>query len=200
MNDRLWNILEQPNSHHHIKDDDVCIYAREYVTGYGYQAGPTNRLILNFKKKPSIRIKNPQEWRYRTDAIEVFVRETNQLRGGLLQTVTAIPSSKQKNHPEYDNRFEDFFKSLSKSQPLLSIEWPIEIKKTTRASRCQGDRDSKSIKENYSWKGFKKVPPKELYVFDDVLVSGAHFRAVSDFLKENAYIGKIIGVFWAKGT
>ena len=37
MKDWLWNILEKPNSYLHIKDDDVCSYAREYVAGgYGY--------------------------------------------------------------------------------------------------------------------------------------------------------------------
>ena len=198
MNDKLWNILEKPNSYPHIKDDDLCIYAREYVAGgYGYKGGPTNQLIINFKKVPPFKI-NTSKWKYREDAIEIFAMETVQLPR--LKTVTAIPSSRTKNHSKYDNRFEDFFARLLKSRSYLSVEWPVEIKKTVPASRCQGDRDPKSIKENYSWRGFKNKPPEELYIFDDVLVSGAHFRAISDFLKENNYTGKIIGVFWAKAV
>ena len=201
MNDKLWNILEKPNSYTHIKDDDVCIYAREYVTGgYGYKGGPTNQLIINFKKAPPLKI-NTSKWKYRENAVKQFKEDIEILLESTSQAViTSIPSSKKKNHPEYNNRFEDLFKEILKSHSQWIIEWPVEIKKTISASRCQGNRDPKSIKKNYFWRGFKNKPPEELYIFDDVLVSGAHFRAISDFLKENNYTGKIIGVFWAKAV
>ena len=164
MNDKLWNILEKPNSYPHIKDDDLCIYAREYVAGgYGYKGGPTNQLIINLKKTPPLKI-NSLEWKYRERcAIEVFAMETVQL--SRLKTVTAIPSSRTKNHPKYDNRFENFFARLLKSRSCLSVEWPVEIKKTVPASRCQGNRDPKSIKKNYSWRGFKKQTTRRVIYF-----------------------------------
>ena len=37
-----------------------------------------------------------------------------------------------------------------------------------------------------------------LIIFDDVLITGTHFGAVSDFLKKNGYKGEIVGVFWAR--
>ena len=121
----------------------------------------TNQLIINFKKAPPFKTNTPK-WKHLENAIKTFVMETEQLLG--LKTIIATPSSKAKNDPKYDNRFEDFFKKLLKSRPYLSVEWPVETKKTVPASRCQGNRNPKSIKENYSWKGLKTNHRKN-YIF-----------------------------------
>lgn len=197
MNKQIWNILEKPNSYPYIKDDDVCIYAREYIAGgCGYKGGPTNKLILNFKKPPSK--KELSEWQYRIQAVRTFKTEAEKLFNQDSDiSITAIPSSKHKAHSEYDCRFEDLFKELLKSRPCLNIEWPIEVKQTGRATH-QGDRQHPDrIKKNYIWKGFKTTPNR-LYVFDDVLTTGAHFRAFSNFLKNNKYTRQIIGTFWSR--
>ena len=198
MNDQAWHILKQPHSHHYIRDADYCLYRREYVSGYGYQGGPTNQLVLNFKKSPSK--KGTPEWRYRKQAIMSFKTEIEKLfKMDLRISITAIPSSKHSSHLEYDNRFEDLFNELLKSRPNLNTEWPIEIKQTSHASHTEGTRNPEHIKRNYVWRGFEKKP-KTLCVFDDVLTSGAHFRAVSDFLRKNGYKGRIIGIFWSRTT
>lgn len=197
MNEKIiWHILEQPHSHHYIEKDDYCLYTREYVSGYGYQGGPTNRLILNFKKSPNK--KRTPEWKYRIQAVETFKTEAEKLfKPDSNVSITAIPSSKQKTHPDYDWRFEDLFATLLKSRPNLSIKWPIKVKKTEQSSHRGGRRNPEEIKENYIWKGFEKIP-KRLCIFDDVLTTGAHFRAFSYFLKENGYTGQIIGTFWSR--
>ena len=194
-----WRKLPEKSSHSHkhIKNDDICIYSREYVSE-GYTASQTNSLISNFKKSPFKKTTNPSEWWHRQKAIEQFKIEIEQLfRENLNITITAIPSSKHKNDPEYDNRFEDLFNELLKSRANLNIEWPIEIKQTIQASHTGGKREPEYIKGNYTWKGFKQTP-KTLCVFDDVLTKGGHFRAVSDFLRENGYKGRIIGIFWSR--
>ena len=192
-----WHILKQPHEYHYITGADYCLYKREYVSGYGYQGGPTNELVLNFKKNPD-RKNKPLEWRHRMRAVKTFARESETLFPlNLNISVTAIPSSKHKNDPGYDCRFEDFFKEFLKARPNLNIEWPIEIKKNIQASHHGGGRDPEDFKRNYVWRGFKKNP-KTLCIFDDVLTTGAHFRAISDFLKENEYKGQIIGIFWSR--
>ena len=114
-------------------------------------------------------------------------------------TPNAIPSSKHKDNFEYDRRFEDFFEEFLKLRPNLNIEWPIDIKQTGQASHQGGLRNPEECKNNYIWKGFSsKKSLGKLCVFDDVLTTGAHFRAVSDFLRENGYKGQIIGIFWSR--
>ena len=173
------------------------MYAREYVSGIGYEAGPTNSLILNFKKSPSK--KKTQEWQYRENAVRQFKEDIEIWLGSINQAVlTSIPSSKKKDHPEYDNRFEDLFKEILKSHPRWIVERPVETKKNIKASHKTGEKYPDILKKNYFWKGFKNKEPKVLYIFDDLITTGAYFRAISDFLIENKYKGKIIGICWAK--
>lgn len=113
-------------------------------------------------------------------------------------TITAIPSSKLKNHPLYDKRFELLFRELLKSKPNLIIEWPIKVKKTTPASYKGSKQTPEFIKNNYLWTGFQGKTPEIIYIIDDVVTTGAHFRAVSDFMRENGYKGLIVGIFMAK--
>ena len=96
---KLWEKIESPNLLPHIKDNDYCIYAREYISGKSYDYCETNNLILNFKKPPSKK-KNPNEWRHRNKAIRRFKNEIKQLKQLFikpkLRIITAIPSSKKK--------------------------------------------------------------------------------------------------------
>ena len=189
----------------YLKKNDYCVYAREYKTHTDYRAGETNSLIVNFKKSPSV--KNTNQWKHRNNAIVRFRLELEYLFSPVTSdiTVTAIPSSKRKDDPEYDNRFEDLFKECQNIYPsklyrnTLNVEWPVEIKNTVPPSHTLKNRPSPAeIKANYIWKGFKGEPPRKLYVIDDIITQGAHFRAISDFLRDNQYEGQIVGVFWAK--
>ena len=197
-----WWKIDSNNRPLYINDNDFCIYAREYISGKGYQVCQTNSLIYNFKKSPS-RANKTKEWKHRNNAIKVFKQEINPLLVKLQHqiktiTVTAVPSSKAKSDPEYNYRFEELFKFLE-SGLNLTIEWPVKIKKSVEASHLSEKRPTpESIKQNYVWKGFKQSPPKILYVFDDILTEGAHFRAMSDFLEENNFKGKVVGIFWVK--
>lgn len=147
-------------------------------------------------KPPNVK---PEEWGYRNKVVKLFKQEIDSLlRQGLRLTISTIPSSKMKDHPEYTNRFEDLFKELKKTNRHLLIEWPVRVKQNKESLKLDGIRAPNIIKENYVWEGFKTATPRILYIFDDILTSGASFRAMSDFLKENSYNGKIIGIFWAR--
>ncbi len=188
-----WYKLEESfHFHFHIKNEDKCVYAREYKSRLGWKI-KTNSLVLNFKKSPLT--KDTPEWQYRKKSIQIFSKEIEKLfKPNSNATITAIPSSKPKIHSEYDNRFEDLFKVLLKTRPRLNIEWPVEIRNLILPAHQGGSRNPKDIKKNYRWKGFKNTP-KEIGIVDDVLTTGAHFRAMSDFLKENRYKGQIVGIF-----
>ena len=196
----IWYKLEESYLYFHsyIKSDDKCVFAREYKSRAGFKASKTNQDIWNFKKSPLI--KKTSEWKYRTKAIKTFAKEIVRLFKPISNaTITAIPSSKPKIHPEYDNRFEDLFKELLKTRPKLNIEWPVEIQDIMHSAHHGGSRDPEDIKKIYIWKGFKNTPEK-IGIVDDVLTTGAHFRAMSDFLRENGYKGQIVGIFWSRAV
>ena len=195
-------LLKQSHKYPYIEDDDICIYAREYISE-GYAAGSTNSLISNFKKSPTK--KKAPEWHYRQEAVKQFKNEIESLFLGIESsinkklkiTVTAIPSSKAKDDPEYNYRFEDLFTELLKTRPDLNVEWPVGIKKTIQASHLGGERKPERFMSNYVWQGLKKTP-EVLWIVDDVLTTGSQFRAISNLLINNKYNGKIIGVFWSR--
>ncbi len=180
----------------YLNADDICYYAKDFFSGTGYQGGEVNNDIFNFKKKPNERGQN-----YRTEAIYKFALETSVLfdcEGEGTYPVTAIPSSKAKSDPNYTKRFEDFFSELIKLRPCLDVIWPVSIKTTVIPAHAGGIRNPKNIEENYIFNGFEGNTPDYILVFDDVLTSGAHFRAFKDFLKKSGYGGKVYGIFWAK--
>ncbi len=207
----------------HLTANDWCFYAREYQAGKNWKSGETNQLISNFKKLRSfknlehngqtVQDVSPEEWHYRKEAVTQFQKEWIYFFEDYIQqtsdrevTVTAIPSSKTKTDQEYNNRFEDLFEELTKTfgtlypDIILNVEWPVEIKSTMPAFHISSENrlPPKQIKKNYIWRGFKQQSPKTLFIFDDVITTGAHFRAMSDFLRENEYKGDILGIFWAK--
>ena len=196
-----WKKIEQGQLPH-IKKHDFWVYAREYVSNTGYQGGPTNSLILNFKKSPSKN--NTSEWQHREDAVKQFKEdiEVCLFFSALVPisqvALTSVPSSKKKDHPEYDDRFEDLFKEFLKSHPQWIVEWPVEIKENIKPSHKSREKNPDILRENYLWKGFRNKEPEILCICDDIITTGAHLRAMSDFLIENNYKGQIIGICWAK--
>ncbi|MBN8538468.1 MAG: hypothetical protein J0M15_15555 [Deltaproteobacteria bacterium] len=195
----VWKRIDSSHNLPHIMTNDVCIYAREYKAGQGYAAGETNQLILNFKM--FVTFKGTNRWRYRDRDVRKFAEEAA-LNFGANSTVaiTAIPSSKAKNDPDYTNRFEDMLTHLLTLRPNLIEEWPVELIQTVQASHQAGSRNPQQIQQHYRWRGFQNGVPQTLVLFDDVVTTGSHFRAMSDFIRSNGYTGNIVGIFWARSV
>ncbi|MBD66269.1 MAG: hypothetical protein CME62_13745 [Halobacteriovoraceae bacterium] len=197
----MWKKLDPyiPN-YPYLNSNDKLIFAREYQPRQSYTIGETNNLIFNFKKE--VKYKQKGAWYYRNQSVSRFAKELNSLFENANNytefCVTAIPSSKSKQDPDYDNRFEDMFSVLRNlSKKPISIEWPIEVANTSTASHSGGSRNPGNIQGNFVWNGFNQVPDL-LIVVDDVLTSGSHFRAFIDFCQANGYQGRIVGVVWAR--
>lgn len=192
----LWKQLDTSHQFfRQLKQNESCFYAREYkADGSTYKGGDTNQLVFNFKKPPS-RKSNTYEWQHRNFAVQKFATELKEVLPAS-STVLAIPASKLPSDSEYDNRFEDMFTALAEVVTNLCVVNPIAIRATSTASHLGGTRSSAVIKSNYRW--LPPVPQTErLFVVDDVIATGAHFRAAADFLRENGFQGAIVGLFWA---
>src|ERR1017187_1979047 len=104
----VWKRIDSTHNLGHITDEDLCIFAREYKAGQGYEAGETNQLIYNFKKSPSA--KNTEQWKYRQRDVKRFAEEVaDKFNIDSTASIAAVPSSKKSDDPEYTNRFEDMF-------------------------------------------------------------------------------------------
>src|ERR1700677_1997602 len=173
---------------------DECYYARDYVSHGSYKSSPGNGLITNFKKDVSR--KGKREWQYKVDAINKFAAELKPLLPNGM-AVAHIPSSKCKTDPQYDSRLEDTLRALKRLNASLIIESPLTSKNTVQASHLGGDRNPEIFYNNLAWVGLSQ-PTTTLVLIDDVITTGAHFKACQRKLTEQSPGIRVLGVFWAK--
>jgi hypothetical protein len=191
----LWKKVEllfDPRAHLRLQDE--CFYARDYLPGTGYQGGEANQLINNFKKHP--RFKGQTPWDYRNGAVRQFARELSEVlpRDSM---VTWVPSSKPVNGPDYDSRFEDLFRILGPLRTDLTLaclfSWNCELE----ASHHGGTRDPMILRGKLI-RCVTTIPNGIINIVDDVLTTGGHFSTCRRNLAADFPNKRIMGFFWAK--
>jgi hypothetical protein len=192
--EELWRKIERPETIPvRLEAADECYYAREYVSAGGWKASEANSLITNLKK-PRERQGQP-DWRYKIQAIRQFANELTQLvKEGVLG---AIPCSKCRDDPAYDPRLDEVLRTLQKLNPKIIVERPIEIAVSHRPVHTGGERGVEAFYEFLRWRGLRE-PTEELILVDDVITTGAHFKACQRLILEHHPGMKVYGVFWAK--
>jgi hypothetical protein len=190
----LWRKIEHPEVVPvRLRPGDECYYAREYVSHGNWDASEANQLIRNFKKTNDRR--GRPEWRYKTQAIHQFATELAQIVNyGIL---CAIPSSKRRDDPLYDSRLDDVLSKLRKMNPEVTVERPFEVMESHEAAHAGGARSEESFYGMMEWKGFQQAP-EDVVLIDDVITTGAHFKACQRMIREYHPAAKVYGIFWAK--
>lgn len=190
------------NDHAYLTPDDSCYYLREYTSGKDYSFGQTNSLISNFKKSPLLR--GQAQYQYKLQAIRQIVAELNAVvpvsaLSGV--TLVPIPPSKAKDDPEYDDRIQRVLEGFHKNDPAKEVRDLLTQKTSSRASHLTpGDRmRPEELMELYriDRKALGKSRGAILLV-DDLLTTGAHFRAAKLALqrvKADIWVG---GLFIAR--
>lgn len=162
----------------------------------------TNNLIQNFKKP--IDRKGRPEWYYKGQAIQEIIHELREsLNPEWLKqaTLIPIPPSSNKTDPSYDDRMTQVLLSLN---PIRELRYDVrelivQRSSTDPAHREGHSRDPYAILDNYVLDEDLTVPvPRTIGLFDDVLTSGAHFKAAQQLLSTRFPGVSIIGVFVAR--
>jgi hypothetical protein len=184
----------------HILLSDNCFYARDYVSHGGYGASEANDLISNFKIPVSYR--GQGRWHYKEKAIRRFAQELSTLIGPAdadgKNFVAAIPSSKRTDSPEYDPRLELTLQQLSRLRQDVQVVEPI-IRTTSVEPAHQRDSRPKisEICASLQWNGLPEGVNSIIFI-DDVITTGASFKACQRIATENVPGIEVCGVFWAK--
>lgn len=194
----VWKKIERigvENFPCRLGDDDSCYYARDYISEGGYQASETNNLINNFKKSPDKR--GRPEWRYKELAIQRFASEIAEISNIAVFYVTCVPSSKARTDPGYDSRVEDTVCRLKQLKPNVTIGFPLSFSNNMRAAHNGGTRDIDEIYANLQWSG---IPDgiTDIILVDDVITTGAHFKACKRLILEHIPNANVVGLFWAR--
>lgn len=190
------------SDHSSLEQDDDCYFLGEYTSGRGYEYGRTNSLILNFKKSPDK--KSRPEWRYKEEAIEKIAEAFRKsLSSSWLRKVTLvpIPPSKNQGDPLYDDRMTRTLEMLNQqSANALDVRELIKQSESRQADHESSLRQptNELIGNYYIDQELVYPEPEEIALFDDLLTTGKHFKAVQTILRKQYPDVKIRGIFVAR--
>lgn len=186
--------------HYHLTSEDNCFYWGEYTARKGYTFSATNDLIINFKKSPTKR--GRPEWSYKERAIgqaAAIFREALKPESFSRFTLVPTPPSKAKDHPEYDDRVVQMLHLIGHGRNADIRELVIQTQTVEAAHDAAVRPRPDELAAVYSIDEQIALPePEALFVFDDVLTTGCHFKAMQHVL-QGRYPGvPIVGFFIAR--
>ena len=186
--------------HYYLDETDNCVFIGEYTARAGYQHSQTNQLILNLKK--GVDRRGLREWRYKELAITRAARTfeavlTNEALDEW--TFVPIPPSKARSDPAYDDRMSRVVQTIRPSRPVDARELIVQTE-TMDAAHDRDDRPGpREIAALYRIDETLTAPkPTALVVVDDVLTTGAHFKAAQSVLQTQFPGVPVYGLFVAR--
>jgi hypothetical protein len=186
--------------HSYLTATDTCCFLGEYSARQGYAFSATNSLVLNFKK--SVAKRGLPEWQHKERAIAVAADAFKSAINPVwldVGTLVPMPPSKAKTDPLYDDRLVRMLRAVRPTRPPDMRELIIQTQSTSAVhDNIQRPRPA-DIEALYQLDTSLLTPaPKVIGIFDDVLTTGAHFKAAQAVLQK-AYPGvQIIGFFIAR--
>ena len=185
--------------HTHLTPDDDCYFLGEYTSHTDFNFSETNDLISNLKKEMDK--KDLPEWYFKErDMGRVSEAFRVSLENQLDQwTFVPIPPSKAKDDPLYDDRMTRILNGI-RSRPPLDVRELIDQTQSTEAAHTGGARLSPGeIEDLYTInEGLCTAPISQIAIVDDVLTTGAHFRAAKSILSSRFPETRVIGLFVAR--
>lgn len=187
-------------SHYYLDKDDDCYFLMTYTIGRGFSYSYCNQIVINLKK-PMDR-KDTPEWGYKEMAIRKSARmleEANIISVFPSGTVfVPTPPSKAKDDPDYDDRLPRIL--INAYDGKLDVRGLVEQTKSTESYHISCKRrniddilGNLSINEDLA-NGVKD----DIVIFDDVMTSGAHFKAMSRLMSGRFKGIRIHGLFLAR--
>lgn len=162
-----------------------------------------NQLIFNLKKEMDR--KGKSEWSYKEEAIKtvanLFVENPN-WNNMKQYTWIPFPPSKIKSDPKYDDRLLRVLESMQKKVKDLDIKEMLISRKNREAAHLAGPRSTieDHLRNLDVRQEFKSFSAKSLIIFDDVITTGASFKAAQKILSQYFPTTPIIGIFIARSA
>jgi hypothetical protein len=176
--------------HANLRPDDICYHLGEYTANRGYSFSTTNQLIINLKKKPT----GINEWerRHKETAImtvaaafrQTLYTEVNRAKLKAA-TLVPIPPSAIEGDPLYDNRMTLVLKAMGSGLDLDIRELVKQYRSVPPAHQCAIRPTITDIVENYYIdEDLTEPTPTSVWIFDDVLTAGNHYKAMQAVIQE----------------
>lgn len=191
--------LTRPD-HSYLGSDDSCYFLGEYTARRGYAFSETNNLIINFKK--GMDRKDRPEWLYKEQALGAAAKAFRcALNSEWLDaaTLVPVPPSKARDHPLHDDRMVRMLRLIRPNPPLDIRELVIQRGSTEAVHNLPNRPRPEDLEAWYQVDQSLLAPqPQALAIADDVLTTGAHYRAMAAVLGRTFPGVRIIGLFIAR--
>ena len=192
--------LTRPD-HYYIEESDRCYFIGEYTARAGYGHSQTNNLISNLKKEVGKRGKS--EWHYKEQAIQQAADAFGHVfRDEDLATMTLlpVPPSKARGDSEHDDRIARILRLIRTNPPPDVRELIVQARSMKAAHYDSNDRYSPDdLEAVYTVAEETADPnPERIIVVDDMLTTGAHFKASQRVLQRRFPQVPVIGLFIAR--
>jgi predicted amidophosphoribosyltransferase len=190
--------------HWYLEATDSCHFFGEYTAQKGYSHSPCNQLIVNFKHDPQKRVTSPYAFRYKVQAIADVSRAlASVFRPEHISSPTfvPVPPSKAKNDPAYDDRCVQTLRQMANytSSPIDVRELVIQTASTDASHGSDNRLGPSDLIPIYAIdEGLAFPSPTSVVIFDDVLTTGAHFKAMQHVLSHRFPGVPIYGIFIAR--
>lgn len=208
------------NEHGCLSATDECYYLGEYTPRRGFAHSTTNDLIFNFKK--SVGRRDLPEWRYKDMAIQTIVGSFAHALCGLSYDMQVrlsgigtgtlyvpIPPSRAKDDDLYDDRLVVMlnqvicpFSNLTQEQCRLDVRELVVRSLSSEPAHCRTSRQvpTEIEAEHEIDESLTVGKPPIIAIVDDVLTTGAHFKAMKNMLSRRFPHSEIIGLFIARSV
>lgn len=196
------------DSHYYLRSDDICFYLHEYKVGGDlppWKRSDANQLICNFKIQPS----RADLARHKIAAIDslvdtlrnIIIPKTEQI-GHSSISLCPVPPSRSRDDPDYDDRLLKLVSGISQGTSMRVDEIIVQSQSYASSHLASKEgfprRTPDDLKKIYRLIDVTLRP--NVFVFDDVIASGAHFRACKDLLLSCYPEANIYGIFLGRAV
>ena len=184
--------------HYFLDEADECYFLWEWVKGARFDENEVNQFIKNYQIGPEH--KSSPRWFYKEKAIGHGARalaatlQANWVRGG---TFVPIPPSKIRADSGHDSRLVDTLKRLKVRPPNPPFDMRELVLQIENNEAKQKGISPQERAENWcvDHDAIGDDEPSRLYVFDDMLTTGSHYKGMEIVLKEQFPDTEVVGVF-----
>jgi hypothetical protein len=188
-----------------IEPADSCFYVWEYMSHLwesgkprpDYTQYPANNLISNLQIPVS---SQPNRIYWKNKAVQYAARAISTLLPESWRRANAtfvpVPPSKLESDPEYDPRLLDILRAVRPKLP--DIRSLVTLNSEGFDSKQKGVRPADRAQHYCINDDGPGSEPKVLVLFDDILTTGCHFKAMEMVLGERFPDTTIFGLFLAR--
>lgn len=198
---KIDELLSQ--DHYYLTNEDTCYFFGEYTAGEGHSFSNTNQLIFNFKKRLDTR-QTPQ-WQHKERAISTVGA---MIRTAILPnqigrvTFVPIPPSKARTDPMYDDRMVRALRAALAHIPgggdIRELVLQNDSTDPVHMQDCRRPSPQQLILNYRIDETILEPAPTIIFIVDDVLTTGSHFKAVDQMLKNSFPNVRTAGMFIAR--